>query len=59
MLPIDTTQYSYITCTEVNLPGQGRSLDSKLIHNNDVEFRLQQLQIAYPNKQFRVTRCRP
>ena len=59
MLPIDATQYSYITCTEVNLPGQDRTLDSKLIHNNDVEFRLQQLQIAYPNKHFTVTRCRP
>ena len=59
MLPIDATQYSYITCTEVNLPGQGRTLDSKLIHNNDVEFRLQQLQIAYPNKQFEVHKCRP
>ena len=59
MLPIDATQYSYITCTEVNLPGQGRSLDSKLIHNNDVEFRLQTLQIAYPNYKFTVTKCRP
>ena len=56
-LPIDAAKYSYITCIK---DPQGRyTVDSKLIHNNDVEFRLQQLQITYPDKQFRVTRCRP
>ena len=53
MLPIDATQYSFITCHE------GICIDSKLIHNNDVEFRLQQLQIEYPNKHFTVHKCRP
>jgi hypothetical protein len=59
MLPIDATQYSYITCKEVTLPFEDCSFDSKLIHNNDVEFRLQQLQIAYPNKQFVIHKCTP
>ena len=52
---IDGKDYSFITCTNHAI---GHDLDSKLIHNNDVEFRLQQLQITYPDKQFRVTRCR-
>ena len=57
MLPIDAAKYSYITCIK---EPQGRyTVDSKLIHNDDVEFRLQQLQIAYPNKQFEVHKCRP
>ena len=53
---INGKDYSFITCTN---QAQGSELHSKLIHNNDVEFRLQQLQIAYPDKQFTVTRCRP
>jgi hypothetical protein len=56
-LPIDATQYSYITCIK---DPQGRyTVDSKLIHNNDVEFRLQQLQIEYPKYTFEVHKCRP
>ena len=57
---INGINYSFITCTEkVNLPGKAVELHSKLIHNDDVMFRLQQLQMEYPNKNFTVTRCRP
>jgi len=53
---IDGKDYSFITCTNHAI---GHELNSKLIHNNDVEFRLQTLQIAYPNYHFTVTKRRP
>ena len=53
---IDGKDYSFITCTNHAI---GHDLDSKLIHNDDVEFRLQQLQIEYPKYTFEVHKCRP
>ena len=43
----NTKDYSFISCQD------GISY-CKLIHNNDVEFVLQDLQIKYTNKQFTV-----
>ena len=56
---INAHDYSYITCIDSHQGRRLGELNSKLIHNNDVEFYLQSLQIAYPTKQFMVHKCRP
>ena len=56
---INAHDYSYITCIDSHQGRRISELGNKLIHNNDVEFYLQSLQITYPNSEFMVHKCRP